>query len=297
VISVGYEVEMDFYRDWANMLKRQLESMGYTIDQALSFDEICVKFYGLFQRLIDPRPRKVKISKEFTCPAEDEVGLNLLIEKIEKGADLTPHLSKRKEDLNYSDPLLNDWGIYHLHLGTMINKSGFVNRTGPLLFALFTEDTAYLINVYGHSPQPWSLQDMIKIIDSNWPHITGQFKLKGVKPEREVTDEEYAQLRAAGVQVISVAGMAMAPMGGGTTTARTSVAVRTLCDDIAAQMRAHMQWIWEHLDEIVQKIRSKSDYRGNRFCFTLTRTQTGQIEISETNSGVLVANTMRVLQN
>lgn len=292
---MGYEVLMDFHNDWANTLKQQLEARGYTLDPGLSADDVCVQFYGLFQRLIDSRPRKVEMSKEFTCPAEHELGMRLLIEKIKQGLDLTPHLSSRQEDLDYTDPLLNDWSIYHLHLGTTLDSRGMINRTGPILFALFTDDTAYFINVYEHGRragrQPWSAQDMIRIIDENWPHITEPFKLKGVKPERTVTDEEYAMLRKAGVQVISVAGMAMGPMGGGVTSARTSVSVRLMCDDVLRQMRELEKWVRGHIDEIVQNIRQTSDYGGEQFNFTLTQTDTGGIEIVETHSRVVVVRT------
>jgi hypothetical protein len=44
--------------------------------------------------------------------------------------------------------MLNDWGIHHLHLGTKISKNtGFVERTGPLLFVKFEKNVAYFIGV------------------------------------------------------------------------------------------------------------------------------------------------------
>ena len=60
------------------------------------------------------------------------------------------HLSRKIVDLDYDDDLLNDWDIYHLHLGTNLHIDGFVKRTGPMLFVRFNEQNAYFKNVMGH---------------------------------------------------------------------------------------------------------------------------------------------------
>ena len=94
--------------------------------------------------IVDTVPRKIIKADEFTSPPPELVdGFNILIDKIKEGIDITPHLSKKLTDLNYDDPLLNDWGIYHLHLGTEFDKRGFVNRTGPPLY--FFRVTLFLL--------------------------------------------------------------------------------------------------------------------------------------------------------
>lgn len=52
--------------------------------------------------------------------------------------------------------------------------NGFVNRTGPVLFARFDEQNAYLINVWSHGN--WTNQDMIRIIHNNWPESIEDLK-------------------------------------------------------------------------------------------------------------------------
>lgn len=128
--------------------------------------------------MISVRPRKVHIAKEFTCLPELQLGLDLIIEMVKQGVDLGPYLRKRIVDLDYDDDLLNDWDIYHLHLVTTLDSNGFGNRKGPVLFARFDEEHAYLINVWGHGN--WTNQDMIRIIHNNWPESIEYYSLKDV---------------------------------------------------------------------------------------------------------------------
>lgn len=70
--------------------------------------------------------------------------------KIVGGEDLCPHLSRRHARLDTLDGLLNEWGVHHLYLGTAHTAvgSGYMKRSGPVLFARITETDFYAINVY-----------------------------------------------------------------------------------------------------------------------------------------------------
>lgn len=87
--------------------------------------------------------------------------------------------------------MLNDWGVYHLHLGTQI-KNGFVERAGPLLFARITDEYFYAINVYDH--HSWTNSEIVETVHRNWPASVARWVMQGVKGER-LTDEERAALR------------------------------------------------------------------------------------------------------
>lgn len=64
--------------------------------------------------------------------------------------------------------MLNDWGIYHLHLGTTIQSDGFVEQDNDeLLFARITPTKFYLINVMKHGD--WERKLIVEILHSNWP--------------------------------------------------------------------------------------------------------------------------------
>jgi hypothetical protein len=84
---------VDFYNDWINLLKHWMLNMGYEID-IIDQEKISFNFFNLQKRLVSTIPRKVLFSKDFSCPDHLQAGLNLVINKIEKGIDLTPHLSK-----------------------------------------------------------------------------------------------------------------------------------------------------------------------------------------------------------
>ena len=141
---------------------------------------------------------------------------------VREGGDLAPYLSKKIRDLEYNDDLLNDWGIHHLHLGTRIEKDGFVNRTGPVLHCRFENDIAYFIDVLPHGS--WTLQRLVTIMHENWPESLSQFMIRGVTGDR-LTDEEIKVLRNKRLNyslemndstVYSI-------MGGGYSTAGTNV--------------------------------------------------------------------------
>lgn len=122
------------------------------------------------------------------------------------------------------DLLLNDWGIHHFHLGQNPEKSGFIERTGPLLFAHVTADSVFCLGVYPHGS--WTQQDLIRVIHENWPGVISTKKINGIiELSHTLTDDEIAQLRKAGVQtMVQVApGIVYTPLGGGYSTAGTSV--------------------------------------------------------------------------
>lgn len=79
-------------------LKRQLEGLGFKDN--VSCKDVCFQLLNLKRRLVSQKPRKVLLSKEFTCPEYLKEGLNLLKEKIEKGKNIHHHLSKGLLDLN-----------------------------------------------------------------------------------------------------------------------------------------------------------------------------------------------------
>jgi hypothetical protein len=108
------------------------------------------------------RPRTVHISQELQAKSRPEV--LVLADKIEKGANLNPHLSERIETVFMATPedpglryredldlLLNEWAIHHLHISTILQTNGFVKRGREVLFAAFRHDDAYLIDFLDHS--------------------------------------------------------------------------------------------------------------------------------------------------
>jgi hypothetical protein len=167
-------------------------------------------------RFVPRRPRRVHRSAELSASAkatEHSAALKAIVEKIERGEYLTPHLSRgvnvayesgadsgrtplgRRRDRHL---LIADWNIHHLHLSTTLEPDGFVTPTGDLLFAAFALDDVYLIGIYPHGS--WALKDLITVVVRNWPEAGIVHEMRGITGvSPEPTDEERLQLRTAGV--------------------------------------------------------------------------------------------------
>ncbi|MGJ0909207.1 hypothetical protein [Clostridium botulinum] len=269
MLPYRYNVEINFKQDWINRLKRELESYGYNVKETR--DDICFSYFNLKKRLIKAIPRKVLISKEFKCPKELKNGLSLLKNKIEKGENIHPYLSKRILDLSYHDDLLNDWGIYHLHLGTEIDKNTkFIKRTGPLLFARFDERHVYFINVYKHGA--WTKQEMIRILHENWSESIKQFRMKEIESVMpKLTDKQYAMLRKSHVTTMVEVekGAVYFPIGMGYMSSGHSTEAIRLCDHYSNIFRDYEKYVKDNIASIVKSIKDRSGNISNKIHFHL----------------------------
>jgi hypothetical protein len=212
--------------------------------------ELLVWFFNWLNRLIHPHPRQVFKSREYLfrrLDAREQVLLDRLTDKIEAGTDVNPHLSRRimqgyvgrkpessgknlggRRDL---DLLLNDWSIHHLHLSETVVSDGFVRRerdSDPdlLLFAIFREDSAYLVDVGLHGA--WADRRLVEISVRNWPDESLFLPLNGIIPPRQDPDRsERHTLRSIGVaSPISVDGKAYVGRGIMSSAGTTMAAAR-----------------------------------------------------------------------
>lgn len=197
-------------------------------------------------------------AKELTCPAPEQAGFDALRKKVEEGADINPHLSRKNQnDPDYDDGLLNDWGIHHLHLGISASPGGPVPRTGPLLFARVTETHLYAINVLAHGA--WTNKHLIEVINSNWPETLAPYKLKGaVALETVVSDEQHKDLRDSGVTTmlqLSDGSVLMGP-GGGLMTSGIGLRVVMQSDLHAKWARAWEKWVRDNASELLASVKN-----------------------------------------
>jgi hypothetical protein len=237
------DIELDFEADWTATLRGALKALGYeppVEDQAAH-----IAYFNVRKRLVPVRQRKVHEAPSLTCPPEVQAGYEEVRRKVEAGEDLRPHLSRGLVKRDFNDLLLNDWGIHHLHLGTVLEGDGFVKRTGPVLFARFLADDAYFIAVPKHGPgksDAWSDVQVMECFAAAWPEQMSRYELRGVAPSRSggnPTSKEIARLRAAGVNtLITVGGTVLGPMGGGISTAKVSTEVVMVMDRCVKVVRA-----------------------------------------------------------
>lgn len=226
---------MDFLEDIRKFVLSRLPCQASARGdlEAMGARELLVIYHNWLERLITPVPRKVHQSQALSAnpllstpqygPAVEHI-----IHKLERGEDVTPHLSRNiiygyesvskngadkalRKDL---DLMLNDWGVHHLHLSTEIEEDGFTERTGPLLFAALTGADAYLIDIKDH--KSWTCQDILKIMIAEWPdkqlvHLSTAFSSLSYTP----TETEH---KAARKQHINCAfefnGKVYTPRGG-----------------------------------------------------------------------------------
>ena len=204
---------------------------------ALDLRELFSKFYNWQNRFISVRRRSVHLSPELQARNSTEV--KELADKIEKGYDLTLHLSKRVEKVFIANPrqpclgsgredldlLLNEWGIHHLHTH---------RGSAELLFVTFRHDDAYLLDLLDH--KAWTKESLVEIAVTNWPNA-GLFTINPrMTLEFPVPERSRWPLRAAAINtpvqlpVGIVSGPGMVRSG---TSAAIEIKINKLWADIA----------------------------------------------------------------
>lgn len=204
---------------------------------------LLVVYHNWMNRRVKPQPRVVRRSKAFqqnpltTQRASD---LAQIIADIEQGRDLTKYLSRQivravvqvpgqppRPDLDW---MLNDRGVYHLHISTQIDPDGFVSRPKqknaeePLLFAAFQQQTAYLIDIMKHGD--WTRDDVLKVLATEWPNEGVIHELYGVLGLKNPITEEQRATRKHPNSAFEFRGKVFMPIGFMSATGMTMEAGR-----------------------------------------------------------------------
>lgn len=156
-----------------------------------------------------------------------------------------------------------------------MESDGFVQRTGPVLFARFTNDTAYFLAVLPHNN--WTRQELVRIIHQNWPDAISRYRRSGVDLEWIPTDDEVRKLRKHGIlSIVQVEpGVIYMPIGGGYATSRLSIVVGTSCDRIIASLHALEDGIREMAPKFVAEAHRHGLAIGEELSFRLRRESIG----------------------
>lgn len=229
------KLKADFVSDVVAEVKRTLErEWGEEINQLPRVNEgnnILIHFFDLQRRKIKPHPRNIEIADDFQCPTALEAGWLALQHKVRNGEDLGPHLSTgygrlldRNGWLNH-DGLLNEWGVYHFHLGIKPHRAMpyYIERDGHLVFALVTDKTFYAINVYSHGA--WEASSIVESMHRNWPDVISMYRRHAI-PGEQLTERQRRNVRKVNCQaaVATQDGTVYGTIGGsGVSAAGTSV--------------------------------------------------------------------------
>src|SRR5690606_26275902 len=207
-------VVADFRADYVAAARKVLSLAGGRVGQTASDDEVSRAYWNLRLRLVEAQPRKVHLSSNLAGLGETGGGERLR-RKFETGEDINAHQSKadlNSENRAFHDLLFNDWGIQHFHLGKRLEPSGFVERTGGLLFAVVRPTDAYFITVLPHGS--WVELGLLETIHVNWPDLLP--RAVGLSGDR-LTEEQMRALRKKHCSFIPrlADGTAYMPAGGG----------------------------------------------------------------------------------
>lgn len=255
--------KIDLYADWIAHVRAELAGLGYQLPSETSAQDAVFAYYSFNLRAIRPLRRVVKRAAglgEHAAGYEDV--LDEIQRRAEKGELLLAYLSKRLADPSYNDPMLNDWGVHHLHLGRQRDTSGFIERTGPLLFAHVTRDAFYMLGVYGHGS--WTDIGILEAILNNWPELLEQHEVAGLNISGPpITSDEHKRLRTKnGNTVVKLSnGKDYFPMGGGVASSGISINAVFFHDGWAAWLAKIQDWIVSHIEELERRLPQGLSFR------------------------------------
>lgn len=267
---------MDFFEDVLIGLQIEMAKEGITLPPYSKSDAVvtlarCTEYK---MRRIASNQRIVHLSNHLINSSEysqHKAAIDNLKQLSESGADVTLYQSKTIDRFEYSELLLFDWGIQHLHLGTVQSGQQFSSRTGPLLFAMYKNAEAYFIAILDHGK--WAELDLLNIVESDWSHLLDPYTLKGVLGISPVpTPEETLELRKAGIMAMQqlASGRVLSSVGGGITTAKTSVRAMTEAQKLSRLLHQAENVVQKNEQLIRAKIKATSGERIRLLEITLT---------------------------
>jgi len=178
---------VEFRVDWAAFIRRDMTALGLTFGQSRTLEENTDRYLNAKRRIPRQGARAINESKELRIPPQYAQDYSALKTLIREGGDLKPYLSRdigKKRSPDKNDPLLNRWGIQHLHF----------RRRGPgdVLFVKITDTDIFIIQSLPHDdPQVWVNTSLLQILHDNWPE-TAEGRVAGIPGEPLPASERLA---------------------------------------------------------------------------------------------------------
>ncbi|MGY3728218.1 MULTISPECIES: hypothetical protein [Cobetia] len=214
-----------------------------------NFEDPIYEYFRLQNRMIDVKPRVVKEAKGFVCDSGFQMVYTELLRCIAEGEDLRRFRSRLIKVLSYDDDMLSHWGIHHFHLGSKMERDGFVKRTGKLAFIFFSDQDALVLGIYDHAS--WCDVDLIQVIHDNWPDRLTEFKICG--QDKPLTQESYKTLRSKNMNstVVVDDGTTYLSPGMGVTTNGVSIKASITRDVLVNRLGVGFLNIKNNIDQLV----------------------------------------------
>lgn len=235
------DIAADFVGDIARHLVHSAETAGIAVDATQDPEQILLRYLNWNSRQVKPARRRVHLSREFVCPRVYHDVMRKIRSSIEAGRDITGHLSRKIRSTEFTDKMLAEWGVQHLHLSDIpsARKPGMFEGTKELLFVRFTAAAAYFINVYQHGD--WTDPAIVQILHDNWRDSIKQFRMAPGTATRDeaLTKEQRRNLRANGYNSGYTTSDGTVYMLGWFAPSGFSVYDIRHCDHLCATFRAH----------------------------------------------------------
>jgi hypothetical protein len=236
------QIDVDFKNDWIGYLRTTgFPECSLEYKDSCTPEENTMRFLNAYNRRIPAmKPRMVHESRELSVPCKYRLDYEKLVAVIKAGGDLKPYLSRdilKKKHPDKNDPLLNSWGIQHLHFRT--------EGTDQLLFCVIAESDVFVIQILPHEAKHlWVNTQLIQILHENWPELILRAKHDGLCPEA-ISAAKRHSLRShnANFAVTVADGTVYLPLAGGTTTSGDSMEDWVNCVKIFSEL--------EHYQNIV----------------------------------------------
>ena len=216
---MGINIAADFGEDYKKFIllsikkyfNINLEDDKYSYLKDLEPQDLYFQYLSNSKRIPPAKPRKVHLSKELINSDlyntyKDKV--DNITELLKSGQSIKPYLNRDVKHIFKKncpkDFLLNDWDLYHLHLGELKLNANFCDRTKYVLFCRITNNDVYLIQILDHTEDSsFACRQLLTIIRDNWIEQFNGHKLEGILGlEKEFNDSEYRKLREVGVSTI-----------------------------------------------------------------------------------------------
>ncbi len=287
------------YDDLRDRLVEDLERGGLSVPDTARKNvasALCARL-RVAHRSITPRPRILHWSTELqarrvTLASELQALLSLVANELEKGDDVNQRLTRHYFRAGFNDPLLNDLGVHHLHLGRRDDGHDKTRRHimsgggDELLWVTIQPRDVYLLELLPH--HAFNTFDFARVIHRNWKFLLGS-PLEGCSIDEATirTAEQRATLRNAGFSTpLSIDGEVFFTsliMSDG-----TSVEVARRADAMLNGVRELYEWIEANFASMLTRMEGREPSELHFTVGDLDAFVLGNISLVDQKSGLVV---------
>ncbi len=225
---------LDFNQDWKEYLVKKMSILRFEYNYSESLEENTIIYFNIKRKILSDKSRIVYESKQLSIPIENANDYIKIKNLINTGGDLKPYLSTRIWNDN-NDSLFDNWRITHLHFK--------VTRTKYVLFVLFTDTEAYILQALPHGRDVWVDTQFIEILHNNWPKSIERYKTCIIG--EHLTSQQIKNLREQGGNVVLTVsdGTNYIPIGGGILSSKRCFCDLRDTDKLIDKLKAHEEHI------------------------------------------------------